>query len=233
MKQIIVIITALVSLALIVLRLLVTAKDYAEATHLIKEFGGMWPIQALASDTYAIILLLCIFLLVMYLFATEESPRILWQQLRAKLASSQDEKYIDSTVPNMTIGRASNYLLKETLWGDGKGETQIFDALDEAAHSGKLTVCGQRCLTPAAQMDEATSGLKTSVAFSGNESHIPVKDWENIRVAQRFIGFHDNPSIYMPHLTVPRHGEWGQAWGYLRVNESSLQRIWPPRFPKK
>jgi hypothetical protein len=131
--------------------------------------------------------------------------------------------------PDITIGRASNYLAHETLWGDGKGEAQIFAALDEALLAGKLTAWGQLCITPTEELETATSSFKKNMTFTEVEVPIPLDAWKDMKVEQRFVGFHDHPSVYMPHMAAPRGSDWVRTYGRLRLNKAAVQQIWPPK----
>lgn len=132
--------------------------------------------------------------------------------------------------PDMTIGQAVNYLLKETKWGfKDHNQWDAHPALDAAARGGSLQMWGETCITSIDTVKKELAGNNPKgLRFSGAELEIPSEHWQHMKIAFPMIMYSDQPSPSQPHMAVPNNDECVVCYGMLRANRTQVEAIWPP-----
>lgn len=136
--------------------------------------------------------------------------------------------------PDMTIGQAVNYLLKESIWGFKPGnQWDAHPALDVGARSGAIKVWGEQSIDSAEslqrQLSNWSKGELLDLRFGGVEVEIPVADWAHMEITYPTIMYDDHPSTYRPHMATPKDDQCVRCYRFLRVNRSQIEKQWPRR----
>lgn len=132
--------------------------------------------------------------------------------------------------PDMTIGQAVNYLLRETKWGfKENNQWDAHPALDAAARGGSLQIWGETCITSINTVRKELDGNNPKeLRFSGAEIEIPLEHWQYMKIAFPTIMYFDQPSPTLPHMAIPNDDECVVCYGMLRVNRTQVEAAWPP-----